>query len=127
MSNKNRNRALSNAALTIAATAAAPVSETVTTAVAEQTAPETGTPPKSIRSLVMSGLLAGRARKDIAADIVRFFPNSAAAVKSTKHISWYAGRMKKDGVVLPKPQAATVQAAAEPETSGDVGEESDAE
>lgn len=104
--NRNRNRAAQQESQTVSSV----VDATLVAAVDNQTAPATTTPPKSIRSLVMAGLLAGRNRKDIAADINRFFPTSQAAVKSTKHISWYAGRMKKDGVVLPPQAAATVQA-----------------
>lgn len=82
-------------------------------AINEQTATSSTVPPKSIRSLVMTSLLAGVPRAEIATAIQRYFPTSRAAVLSAKHISWYAGRMKKDGVVLPKAVVAAGQVQAE--------------
>lgn len=70
------------------------------------------TKPKSIRALVMSGLLANVDRDAIAAAIVAHFPTSQAAAKSSIHISWYAGKMRKSGLDVPKvaarPRATTV-------------------
>lgn len=74
-----------------------------TTAVAELPPVEaTITAPKSIRALVRSGLLAGVPRAEIAAAILAHFPTSQAAAKSSVHISWYAGRMRKEGLEVPK-------------------------
>lgn len=58
--------------------------------------------PKSIRSLIMSAILAGKPTKEIAAEVQAHFPGTAAATKSTKHIAWYRSRMKKDGLFTPK-------------------------
>lgn len=91
------------AAVTLASATQENVTEQVITDTLELPASTDKGAPKSIRSLVMSSLLAGRPRAAIAADIQRYFPTSRAAVLSSKHISWYAGRMKKDGVILPVP------------------------
>jgi hypothetical protein len=56
----------------------------------------TGTPHKSIRSLIMSEITAGTPTKEIAAKVQAQFPGTAAATKSVKHIAWYRSRMKKD-------------------------------
>lgn len=55
--------------------------------------------PKSIRSLIMSGILAGKTTKELTVEVQAHFPGTAAAAKSTKHIAWYRSRMKKDGLL----------------------------
>lgn len=51
----------------------------------------------SIRQICMTGILAGKSTKEIAAEIQLHHPNSAAAAKSAKHIAWYKATMKKAG------------------------------
>lgn len=63
--------------------------------------------PRSIRQIVMNGLLAGKSTKDIAALVMAEHPNSAAATKSVKHIAWYRARMRKDGILPAYQQAVT--------------------
>ena len=84
-----RNRSAEIAAVVNADTA--PVTETVT-----PTPEVTGTPHKSIRSLIMSEITKGTPTKEIAALVQAQFPGTAAATKSVKHIAWYRSRMKKD-------------------------------
>ena len=55
----------------------------------------TGIP--SIRQLVLTGILAGKKNAEIAQEIIKFHPASAAAKKSSKHINWYRSYAKKNG------------------------------
>ncbi len=57
--------------------------------------------PKSIRSLLMAGISAGRSTQDLAADLKRYFPGTAAAAKSGKHIAYYRSLMRKEGKAVP--------------------------
>lgn len=57
----------------------------------------------SIRQICMTGILAGKSTKEIAAEIQAAHPASAAAAKSAKHIAWYKATMKKAGQ-LPAPK-----------------------
>lgn len=51
---------------------------------------------KSIRSLIMGMLLENRPTPEIAAALREQFPQSAAAAKSAKHISFYRSLMRKE-------------------------------
>lgn len=69
-----------------------------------------GRPTKnSIRQLIRQHLLAGTPTPQIAEDVRSKFPNSAAAAKSSKHISYYASVMRKAGE-LPARQPTAVGA-----------------
>ncbi len=62
--------------------------------------------PNSIRQKVRSALIAGQDTKTIDAMLKTDFPGTAAATKSTKHIAWYRGQLRKEGL-LPKRGAET--------------------
>lgn len=51
----------------------------------------------SIRRICREGLLEGRSTASITAVIKQFHPNSAAAVKSSKHIGYYRAQLKAEG------------------------------
>ena len=51
----------------------------------------------SIRQIIRTGILTGRAKAEIQADVVANFPESAAAAKFGKHYAWYKATMKKAG------------------------------
>lgn len=53
--------------------------------------------PKSIRQIMMGGILAQTPKAEVEAEVVRLHPNSAAAKKFGKHYAWYKGTMKKAG------------------------------
>lgn len=57
------------------------------------------TNPQSIRQICLKGFLAQEPRETIAARIKELHPNSKAAEKSTKHIAWHYGDMKKAGLL----------------------------
>lgn len=57
------------------------------------------TPTKSIRKICLEGILAGKSTDELKAEIIALHPNSAAAAKSGKHISWYRSWMKKEGML----------------------------
>jgi ribosomal protein L11 methylase PrmA len=101
MSDRARRRANTAAAAAVIASVTAPVVQEQVTVT-----PESGDKPKSIRQLIMSGILAGKPTKEIAAAVQAEFPTSAAAAKSTKHIAWYRSRMKKDGQIPAKAETA---------------------
>ena len=66
------------------------------------TTPNT-TPNKSIvsiRQICMTGILKKVPTADIAAEILKHHPESAAAKKSGKHIAWYRADMKKRGLLV---------------------------
>lgn len=54
------------------------------------------TNPRSIRQIILTGLMAGQSTKEIAALVVAAHPDSAAAKKSVKHIAWYRAWLKKN-------------------------------
>lgn len=54
---------------------------------------------KSIRQIIMGGILVGKPTKEIAAEVQAAYPDSAAAKKSAKHIAWYRSDMKKRGLL----------------------------
>lgn len=49
----------------------------------------------TIKHLIVSGIKAGKTTKEIAAELVAAFPNSAAAAKTVKHIAWYRTKVKQ--------------------------------
>lgn len=57
----------------------------------------------SIRQICLRGFLAGATNASIAAEIVASHPNSAAAAKSSIHIGWHRGDMKKKGLLVNAP------------------------
>lgn len=75
------------------------MTKTVSTQRTTVTTPEVNQNPnaKSIRQIIMGGLLAGKPTKEIAAEVQEAYPTSAAAAKSSKHIAWYKSTMKKAG------------------------------
>jgi len=73
------------------------ISATHTTITTPNSNPEK--PIISIRQICLQGFLAQRSRKEIAEEIVRHHPTSAAASKSAKHIAWHYGDMKKRGLL----------------------------
>lgn len=62
--------------------------------------------PNSIRQIICTMLLAGKSTKEIEAAVKEKHPDSQAAAKSGKHIAWYRGTLKKQGL-LPKETPAT--------------------
>lgn len=62
----------------------------------------------SIRSLITSGLMNGVPVKDIKAELQERFPDSMAAAKSAKHISYYKSVLKREHK-LPKQVAAATE------------------
>lgn len=55
--------------------------------------------PNSIRQICLAGFLSGDKRDVIAARIKEQHPDSMAAQKSTVHIAWHYGDMKKKGLL----------------------------
>lgn len=56
---------------------------------------------KSIRQIIMGGILNSTPRDEIKAEVDRLYPTSAASLKFSKHLAWYRSTMKKAGQ-LPK-------------------------
>ena len=114
---KNRNRtsavAVTAALVAAAAAADAPQDEVLATDDNVQLVGQVSElpRPKSIRQLVLNGLLNGVPRQVMAVQLAEYFPNNRAAVIPVKHIAWYAGRLKKElaakGQGLPVPRAIT--------------------
>lgn len=71
------------------------------------------TNPSSIRQICLRGFLSGLSRQDIAAQIQAAHPTSKAATKSTKHIAWHYGNMRKAGLLATATPAAERQAVTE--------------
>ena len=61
--------------------------------------------PKSIRQLIITGIMAGKPTKEIAEAVQAAHPESAAAKKSAKHIGWYKADLKKRGLLPAKTEA----------------------
>lgn len=66
--------------------------------------------PNSIRQKVRAALIAGQDTAAIGTMLQTDFPGTAAAAKSTKHIAWYRGQLRKEGLLPKRGAEAPVQA-----------------
>lgn len=95
---RNRDRAATaQAAEVLESESTATETVAPTSADIAEVASVTDNPPKSIRSYIRTNLLAGTPTKVIGEGLARFFPDSAAARKSVKHIAFYRAQMRKAG------------------------------
>lgn len=63
--------------------------------------------PKSIRQIMMQGILAGTPKHEVKAEVDKLHPGSAASTKFSKHYGWYKSTMKKDGLLEHTPKIST--------------------
>lgn len=79
------------------------MTKTVSTQRTTVTTPEVAQDPtqKSIRQIIMGGILTKASKETIKAEVDRLYPTSAASAKFGKHYAWYKATMKKAGQLPP--------------------------